>query len=499
MTTSKQEIKGRALAIGSKSLALVLLAVLLAIVNYFGWKYHQRSDWTSTQLYSLSERTENLLGGLDQDVEAVVFLDPLDPLYSPVTEILARYEAASSRFSVRSIDAARNPLEAQALAERYDLASDAVVLVGQDDRQVILRDDLADFDYSGIQQGRPPEVSAFRGEGRFTGALIDLVEKRRPKVRFTTGHGEIVGGSAAGSSLTVLRRLLTDDNFEIEEWASLGQGSVPEDTDLLVIAGPGSGFAPPELDVFDRYLSDGGRMLVLLDPVLAPTGDGSLLDVGLEGWLEGWGIEVGKNVVVDPAGVLPFFGPETLFISNFDRHPITRSVDDGGLAVLVSLARSVAAGTAPEGFRATELLRTSSEGWGESDIASVERGEGDLFGPVPLGVVVEESKVPEAEEIDGEGGDPSSSGPTRLVVFGDSDFAADQLLQARDANVVLLIDALNWLVERESLLGIPPKEPERVRLSMTGTELAWTIAFALLVLPGLGIILGVVMYRRRRR
>ena len=64
---------------------------------------------------------------------------------------------------------------------------------------------------------------------------------------------------------------------------------------------------------------------------------------------------------------------------------------------------------------------------------------------------------------------------------------------------MLLIDTLNWLAERESLLGIPPKEPERVRLTLTGTQMAWTLGLALLILPGLAVIAGVVVWFRRRR
>ncbi|MEM7049159.1 MAG: GldG family protein [Acidobacteriota bacterium] len=510
MTT--RDSKGTIFKTGMQSASLLLLVALLAIVNYFGWKYHQRFDWTATEIYSLSDKTKNVLANLEQDVEAVVFLNPVDPLFDSVEELLARYEAASSRFSVRTVDAARNPLEAQTLAERFDLQSDAIVLVRGDDRKIVLRDDLAEYDYSGVQMGRTAEISAFKGEQRFTSALIDLEEQVSPKVLFTTGHGEIVGGEIAGGGLSALRRLLQDDNFEIEEWASLGQETVPEGTDLLVIAGPTSGFIPPETAMFSSYLEAGGRILLLLDPVLSPTGSGELLDIGLEEWLAGWSVEVGRNAVVDPAAALPFYGAETLFVADYGTHPLTRSVQDGGLAVLVSMARSVGAGESQEGLRVTQLLETSREGWGETDLLNVEKGAGDLAGPVPLGVVVEieaddspaDSGLDaggEAVTGDGEGDELAAAAASggRLVVFGDSDFVGDGLLQARDANVVLLIDTLNWLVERETLLGIPPKEPERVRLSMTGSQLAWTNALALLVLPGLGIIFGVLVYRRRRR
>ena len=77
------------------------------IVNYFGWKYHHRFDWTETRLYSLSEKTENVLADLDQDMKLVVFLPPGDELggRSPSSW---RYEAASPRVKVRSIDPERN-------------------------------------------------------------------------------------------------------------------------------------------------------------------------------------------------------------------------------------------------------------------------------------------------------------------------------------------------------------------------------------------------------
>jgi ABC-type uncharacterized transport system involved in gliding motility auxiliary subunit len=532
---------------GTLGAGFLLMAALLVIVNYFGWKYHHRSDWTASQLYSLSEKTENVLAGLDRDVEAVVFLSPGDELAEPTREVLARYDAASPRFSVRTLDPERNPLEAQRLVEEHGVTAPSVVIVAGEERRVIQRDELAEFDFAGMQFGRGPEMKAYKGEQLFTAALIEIGEERKPKVRFTTGHGEIRLDELSPTGLGALAQRLRDDNFEVEEWATLGRAAVPADTDLLVVAGPSSTFVPPEVEMFDRYLAGGGRMLVLIDPVPSRTGSGELLATGLEEWLAGWGVEVGNDVVVDPANPLPFFGSETLFVTDYGSHPITRSVQEGGLPVLISLARSVGAGTVPDGYRSTVLMRTSSEGWGETDIstAEIERGEGDLAGPVPLGVVVEAEEEADGEgeggpegfeefdlegeeEVGGDGGfdegngaaaaaaaetEPApgaegaaaetaaapSRGPMRLVVLGDSNFATDQLLRASDANVVLLIDTLNWLAERESLLGIPPKEPERVRLTLTATQMAWVLALALAILPGLAVIAGVVVWLRRRR
>jgi ABC-type uncharacterized transport system involved in gliding motility auxiliary subunit len=87
----------------------------------------------------------------------------------------------------------------------------------------------------------------------------------------------------------------------------------------------------------------------------------------------------------------------------------------------------------------------------------------------------------------------------RLAVVGDSDFATSAFLQMGPGNQILLSSLFNWLIEREALVGIPPKRPEQVRLSMTPAELGWAVALVVLVLPGLAVALGVWVWLRRRR
>lgn len=472
--------------------AVLLVAALVLMVNYLGWKYHQRFDWTEEQLYALSEKTRNVLAGLDQDVRAVVFMDPRDELYEPTREVLERYAAASPRLEVRYLDPVRNPLEAGTLAREHDLESAAVVFQGEGGSRVVSAVDLVEYDFSAYQGGGAADVAAFRGEQRFTRALLDLAGGEKPRALFTTGHGEISLDDRTPAGLGEAARILEDDNFELEEWASRGADRVPEGTDLVVVAGPTGTFLPPELDLLDRFLAAGGRMLVLLDP---PLGDAAGVgSTGLEEWLEGYGVDAGANVVLDPENAYPFFGAETLYADRYPAdHPATRAVRRDGLPVLVSLARSVGRGVdGPEDLALSVLVETSPGAWGETDLDDPERGPGDMGGPVPLAVVVEEPGG-RAEETAG-GGDG-----LRLVVFGDSTFATDQLLQANVGNAVLLIDTLNWLAEREDALGIPARRPEQVRLTLTVSQVRWIFLFVLLVLPGLAVVLGVFVHYRRRR
>jgi ABC-type uncharacterized transport system involved in gliding motility auxiliary subunit len=485
---------------------VALVLVLWVIVNYFGWKYYARFDWTGTKLYSISEKTTGILGQLDRDIEVLVFLSPGEQLFAPIMELLASYEEASDQISVRTVDPERDLLQAQEIVDRYQITQlNVLIFDAGDDRRVVDTADLADYDYSGMQYGEGATMVGFKGEQVFSSTLLELMESRKPSILFTNGHGEMSLDDMSERGLAVVRDLLGQDNFQMEERMTLGADGIPDGTDLVIIAGPTSNFIEPEIEILRRYLDRGGRLFLLLDPSLAPAG--GLVETGLEALVAEFGIEVGADIVVDPANPLPFFGPETIFVNIYGNHPITRALDQAQLPVVVPLGRSVrAAAAAPEGLTVTELILTSVDGWGETDLDrldQVDRQDADVPGPVALAVAVE---VEEERAADGLGGapPPDSVSPEdvgrelRIVVVGDADFASNSQMQ-NIPNATFLANAVNWLVDRETLVGIPAKAPEQVRLSLTRGELARISWLVLAVLPGLALAAGLIVYLKRRR
>lgn len=515
---SKLEPGARRRLVASTTLgaAALLALALLVIVNYFGGKYFKRFDWTSSRLYTLSEKTENVLAGLDRDFDTVVFMTPGEPLYDPVRELLSRYEAASPRIKVRIVDPDKNPAEAQSLVDRYELTQlNVVVFDSGADRRVVESTDLADYDYSGFQMGQGPTMTGFKGEQAFTAAILELAESRKPKVLFTSGHGELEIDDFSAGGLSQARDLLGRDNVEVETWASLGQPRVPEGTDLVVIAGPTARFAESEAAALGEYLDAGGRLMLLVDPTLSDAG--AIAGTGLEQLLAEYGVALGADIVVDPSNPLPFYGAETIFVSGYGDHPITRSLDQAQVPVIMPLVRSVSRAEEVAGLEVVELLRTSGEGWGEVDLVNlrqVEKGDADLAGPVPVAVAIAATADGEDEAeadafVEGEDLEPQTDAAavpeanddpgaaTRLVVFGDSDFATNgQLLNVGNAEI--LANSINWLVERETLIGIPPKAPEQVRLNLSASQLRRLTWLVLGLLPALAIASGVGVYWRRR-
>jgi ABC-type uncharacterized transport system involved in gliding motility auxiliary subunit len=513
---------------------VVLALVLFALVNYLASRHYQRFDVTASQLYSLSEKSLSVARGIDRDVDMVIFLNPSSELYGPVDELLSRYAAANpEHIEKRVVDPAKNLLEARRLVERFSIERENVVVVAtDDDRRVIDEFDLADYDYSGAQFGQGPTLEEFKGEKLITSALLALVEATKPKIVFTTGHGEGTLEPGDPRSLSQARDLLGKDNFEIEEWSSLGKDEVPAGTDLLVVAGPTTNFLPPELELFSSYLDAGGRMLMLLDPVFAQGSASRLVDLGLAPWLARYGVEIRDDIVIDPTSELPFFGPETLFTDAYGSHPIVESLEQTRTRVLLPLARSVSASAEPpDGVEVSKLVSTSAEAWGETDLENldkVERGDGDVEGPVSLGVAVtievaaggdhgEEAEAPEelepgaegeeseaegeptADEVDLSADDEEEDAPeARLVVYGDYDFAADGQVM-NGANSVLLLNTFNWLVKRDELIDIEGRKPPQTSLNLSRGEISNVYTLVLVLMPGLAVVAGIWVYTRRRR
>jgi ABC-type uncharacterized transport system involved in gliding motility auxiliary subunit len=510
---------------GTLSLGVVMALLLYGMFNYLATRHYARFDWTSSRLYSLSDKSLAVLAGLDREIDAVLFFaDPSSELYSQVDELLSRYEAASPAFfNKRVVDPVKSRLQAQQLVDRYNIErNNVIVLAAGDDRRVIDEVDLAEYDYSGVQLGQSPSLKGFKGEQLITSAVLELVEAEKPKILFTTGHGESsLDGGGDPRSLSEARRLLGRDNFELEAWDSARALEVPADADLLVIAGPQTNFFAPELETISRYLEGGGRVLALIDPII----DGAeVSDAGLGAWLARYGVEIGANVVIDPETQLLFYGPESVYTDSYGFHPIVEDLDQTKSRVLFRVARTVKkADDAPARFTVDELVKTSSAAWGETDLADLENlraDEGEVQGALALGVAVtfavarvgsgedevdetapegaaeaEEARIDEDEDEDE---DEEREPEARLVVYGDLDFAADsQIVQAANGN--LLLNTFNWLVQREQLISIEARKPEETRLDLAASELSTIYFLILLVMPGLAVAAGVTVFLRRRR
>ncbi len=476
---------------------IILAIALTVMVNWLASRHYVSADWTTSKIYSISDKTQNILGGLEEEIRVIVFMTPASPLYDQVSELLNRYSSTSEKIDVEYIDPDKEPLKTRQLAEQFGISvADTVVFSYADRTKYVTSDQMAEFDYAGMQYGQAPTMRAFKGEEQFTAAILSLVAPDVPKIYFVAGHGEASvesSGGATDRSLAVLAEALKRENIETADTMLLG-AELPEDVDVLAIIGPTRAFTEAEIETLDAYLDGGGRLLVALDPLIEPAG--TMRSTRLEDFLAGRGVGVNEDLVVDPSRRLPFYDLSAVYLTDFPAHPVTQGLE--GIAVLFTVARSLSA-DAEAG--ADVIVETSTEGWGETNLGQLLAGEpvdqddADTGSPAVVGVVVE--GTPEATE--GPDADPSASPDTgyRLVVYGDSDFMADYEI-SNAGNLTLAMNSFNWLAEREEALGIAARNVEQVNLFLSQEQMRNILLLTLVVMPGAAILMGILVWRRRR-
>jgi ABC-type uncharacterized transport system involved in gliding motility auxiliary subunit len=483
-------MKARALKETNWGVFLVMAAALFLILNYLSFRHYHRWDATASQTFTLSPQTAKVVKDLKAPLKVVVFLAPNDELFGKVKDLLSAYQAASSKVSVEYIDPDRQTARMQELAKQYRVSvANVVVFDTGEHSKYVEKDQMVDYDFSAMRMGGAPKIKAFKAEEAFTNAILDLQTSKKAIVYFTSGHGERDGGSG-GTAVGTFRDRLTKEGIQVHEWQSLGKSSVPQDADALIIAGPEQPFLPQEAEAVGRYLEGGGKVLMLLDPILE-VGSGqsrTFGKTGLEALLGKWGITLGEDIAIDPSGAVPYVGAQTFFAAAYSDHPIVRDLGRSKLPVLFTLAQSLETDKpADSDFRCENLIQSTRKAWGERDLKELEKvsqGPGDQQGPLTLAAAV-------SSEKDGK--------DARLVVVGDSDVLSDSLLQAGGGNLLLGLNAIHWLLSQESQLAIPPKTAVDTHLSLTAGQMNFLFILFVIILPGLVVVSGVLAYLKRRR
>lgn len=511
--TGARRFQGRANVFVSS----VLVIAIALMANYLSFRHYRRWDWTTEGLFTLSPRTHELLTELDTDVDVYMVLSSGESNYQDVRELLERYRAESQHVVLHFVDPDREPAEYQLIAERFGLAramladgseaADVALVIVNGDRQwKITRDDLVsiDFDPTGGEGGEA-HVDV-RSEQAISGGIVEVTSGRATHVCVTTGHGEWTLDRGGERDLGGLRDEMRRENLEIESIETRGRTVLPENCDATFVIGPRATFTAEEAQVLRHYVEGGGHLLLALDPEI----DGAeIRPTGLESMLRELGIRLDRTVVLemDEHHLLPSqpspSGP--FLVASYGQHPITSAFASLDLPMVVSLVRSVRPADESE---ATTIMSASDQSFAETDIARLvqtmepHRDDQDYPGPVSIGVALEIPRQAAETPHEGEGDDAHPAEPPtpgRLVVLGDSDFLASELIATREViNFELASAILGWLTARQSLIEVPPRRMATRPVQLTESDVLDLGFRVLVLLPLASIFLGVAVWWNRR-
>ena len=475
------------------AISLIGFIGIAVIVNIIvSQKFDRSADWTSDKLYTLSDQTKNILRGLDREVKALAFFSDnpddtrLQNRLAVGRDMLGRYARETDKLEVKFIDPVTDPQTRHA----YGIEFDGTVV---------------------FESGQKRERVTAVDEQKFTSAIMKVVRDEIKRVYFLVGHEERGIDVFDAHGYQQAKEGLERQNYAVETLALATVPDVPPDCGALVIAAPKTSMLPHEVGALSRYLKRNGKLLLMFEPSIVSAQDPNQELVYL---MDKWGVTVANDYVLvfDPRFSYFFVGPAAPMIGPLEFHDVTRYVQ----SAIFQTTRSVTpkdTGRADLGVKSlAKTPDTVGVCWGETargkDGALLPYTEAtytegaDTPPPVSIAVAVELGDTRDApeERMSSEGQEETEPAETRtrIVVFGDADFASNAYFSNTNGGA-LFLNAINWLTLEEDLIAIRPVDPnQRILRRMTASEAALVRMTSIFLIPTIVFIIGVVVWWRRR-
>lgn len=446
---------------------VILWSALFIEVNILAYRYNQRWDLTKYKQHTLSDSTKKMIRNLDRDIRLTAFYVGLPPKY--LEDMFREYERLShGKITAEIID----PIVQIGYAAQF-----GNVISGREHKVFI---------QSGMERKEVDFTKELLTEEQLTNAIVQVTRKIR-HVYFLAGHNEHNIDDDGDTGLKAWAAMLSANNVISRELMLGTAGRIPDDCDVLIVAGPKDHLTKKEEEMIDEYLTKGGDALFLIENVVVTTPDKPLTEEekiknpSLNSILNGWGINVADDVVVDLASHASgdVGSPAT-------RHYLAHRsiVNDLDYTFFVRpRSISIHPGRRSSVRLAPIILTASKENsWGETNRnLEVKFDAGiDRAGPLPIAFAAWEPK---------EAGETSD---TRLIVITDADFLTNGFI-GQYSNARLGLNAVNWLSEVDYKVFMEQKHIDVQRLDLTSQQKR-AVVVALVLMPLLIGATGIVVW-----
>lgn len=475
------EKKTRA-ATESGVLLLIIAAILVAVNALSALGGYKRIDTTKTERYTLSKGSGNLLRSMKQTMKATVYVTKgvpkLDQFVRELRDLLLEYKQSSAgKFDFEMLEAKDQKdkdkakeagLVEQPFVEASDTEEKAAVTQG----------------YMGIifEYGDTKDVIKFLDPNRTDGMEFWISNKIR-EIRDTGDNNKHIIGLLTGKDeLKVADTNLTpsnmgkysiqgiiSQNFKFYQFQDVdlknGDAEIDDKLDGLIVTQPGKEFTEKELRRIDQFLMKGKSLAIFASAVNVKGGDkdmqGTLNTWGLEKLLDGYGMELRKDVVLDfkhqfhvnaftQTGVARIWFPQFLAIADDPRYTGNEQLVDPGFPAFFRIPEVVAPFVSsvvphPEKqtgnslkvvARTTERAVRRTEG--TQDLKPIQRWapKGAESGQFAIAVSLEGDKIKSAfpsGDKQGVEAPAESAKPARVFLFASSQFLTNPLARAGNA------------------------------------------------------------------
>jgi ABC-type uncharacterized transport system involved in gliding motility auxiliary subunit len=443
--------------------SFVLLALLLAgLILWVSHLYQGEVDLTRSGRNTLSASSIAAVQNLEHVLRVSAFAGAKPELRTRIDQLVQSYQRYKDDIKLVHVDPNAEPQRVREAGIRfYD--------------QLLL-------EYEGAS-----EVLTSLTEEAFSNALTRLGHRKERWLVFLSGHGE--------------RRINRDANFDLSKWSeqlqqrgfrtqtlSLAENpQIPQNTSVLVIAGPQVKLLAGEVKEILRFVNDGGNLLWLTDP-------GSLQ--GLENLAEQLAIEIEPGTIVDPRSQQLTGSPTALVIADYGTHPAVKNFQENTIfpsACGISVPEkdsddSKASSAADEDeWRHQVLLDTRATSWSETGTVNrairFDKGK-DVAGPLNISVAITKKR---------------DKNEQRIIVVCDGDFASNAFILRNGANLDFSMSIMNWLSHDDAYINIPVRAVADQALQMSNAMRNSLMVLFAFIIPLLLAASGIIIWFQRRK
>ena len=450
-------------------IAAGVVATLLTNVILF--KHDAHLDFTRDRVFTPSPDAQRVARELATDVEVTYFYQRNNAGAVGAKTILETLGRSNPRLKVRTIDPDQNPGAANRMGMKlYNAAvitsgGKRLEVVTTDDRDIALgiiritRNDDRPVCF-GSGQGEY-DIDNFEFHTHFEGSGAHQHDGQEQNLVNFEQHG-----------LGRLRRALEKLGYVVRKVELAKIGTIPNDCAAWIEANPRYRFAPPDVAKLGAYASQGGALMLLLEPDYPV--DGPLAEL-----LARMGVAIDDGVLADPKSHY-FTDDQMVAVSSYPTHPAT-----------INLGLTFFPGARPlrvvevKGVTTKVLLSSSEQAYPINRVKPDDKKAAVRA----LGVI--------AQGVLDPAGQRQTAKPFRLAVMGDADFASNSFFPYL-GNSDLTLGLISWLRGEERGPAMKPTTEVLPTVVLTESQMRNIFILTVLVLPGLAALLGVLMWWRRR-
>jgi len=515
----------------------VLTLVLILAVGLNASRFFARIDLTENRVFTISRVSRQLFQEIPEQVFITYYVsDKLKSLYTfpaQIEDLLYEYAAYSrGRIKVEAVDPMQGGEATR--AEALGVYPQQIEVIERDQRSVAQV-------YTGIVIQYLDRYETIPVVSRIEGLEYDLTSKIR---RVVTDEERVVGLLVGDAERTLQNDYATlygalSADFQVRP-VDRGE-DIPTDIDMLFVLG-GKDLDEFDLYPIDQYLMRGGRALfavkgVQIDFMRGLVGGPIEEDQPVLEMLGRYGVDVRRAFVLDtysqdfrvPRQIMgqimwEILGQYPYWITVAGQFASTENPITARFQGLDLYWPSPLALDPPEGVEGEVLLSTTPEGWVQDQppfetnplragmLLAVPHENQDQY-PVAAALrgslpsFFADREIPTREGVPRDWSEPlTSSGDTRILVVGDSDFATE-LYQYTGAayNMEFLGNAAEWLSSSPDLLEIKTRVARDLRLNRIQDPATrqrsalFTQLFNLVLVPLVVVAFGVTRLVLRRR